>query len=498
VKPNKLKVCILARKRLYRNTRVVRQAKALSEAGHEVTVAAIELPAPELRLLTPQVKYIHIDLEPWPEKVLGALSRINSRILSVPRRTKWAVRRVFLGGMNFLRRVLYKICSMLGLQQIPNFIRKAGAFEENFISLPTLIKKISASVAGLIVFVIRRFTHLLKLVAEKVFAYLRKSLLPFMNNAKNRSFAVKAYLALDGEQYDYCQAHDTHALIAASRIAGKTGAKLIYDALEIPDDRSGTALDGAPRWLSWWENRCEQEIIRSAEKVVAIGPALAQWTANYYEIETPVVVRNCSLYREQESNDQIRQDLELAEGEKVVVVVGSIYQGQGLEQLTECVKNFVPGVHLVALGPEVQPGFVAQMKKLIEEKGANGRFHILPPQPPSSLISYLSGADIGVIARQNTCLNNLFSLPNKVFEMVMARLPIASSRLPNIQALLEDYGIGLIFDETDPEDIAATINAMFEPEVYRRFKAAVDVAAKELCWEKEAQRYIQAIVGRME
>jgi glycosyltransferase involved in cell wall biosynthesis len=498
MKSNKLKICILARKRLYRNTRVVRQAKALSEAGHKVTVAAIELPAPELRALTPWVTYIHVDLEPWPEKVLRAMSRINSRILSVPRRAKWAVRRVFFGGTNFLRRGLYKICSMVGLQRIRNFILNADAFEERFIILPSFINKILASLTGLIFLMVRPFANLQRRAIDHIYAHLRKRLLPFMNDAKNRSFAAKAYVALDGEQYDYCQAHDTHALTAASRIAGKTGAKLIYDALEITDDRSGTALDGSPPWLRWWENRCEQKIIKSAEKVLAIGPALAQWTANYYGIEKPVVVRNCSLYREQESNVQIRQDLKLAGGEKVVVVVGSIYRGQGLEQLIECVKNFVPGVHLVALGPEAQPGFVAQMKKLIEEKGANGRFHILPPQPPSSLISYLSGADIGVIARQNTCLNNLFSLPNKVFEMVMARLPIASSRLPNIEALIEEYGIGLIFDETDSGDIAATINAMFEPETYSRFKVSVNEAAKELCWEQEAQRYIQAIAGRLE
>jgi hypothetical protein len=82
--------------------------------------------------------------------------------------------------------------------------------------------------------------------------------------------------------------------------------------------------------------------------------------------------------------------------------------------------------------------------------------------------------------------------------MVMARLPIASSRLPNIEALIEEYGIGLIFDETDSGDIAATINAMFEPETYSRFKVSVNEAAKELCWEQEAQRYIQAIVERLE
>ena len=64
----RLKICILARKRLTHNTRVVRQAKVLMEAGHVVTVVAIELPTTELINTTPRVRYCRVNMLSWLER----------------------------------------------------------------------------------------------------------------------------------------------------------------------------------------------------------------------------------------------------------------------------------------------------------------------------------------------------------------------------------------------------------------------------------------------
>lgn len=42
-----INICILARKRLFRNARIVRQVKALSLARHWAAFVAIELPSHE-------------------------------------------------------------------------------------------------------------------------------------------------------------------------------------------------------------------------------------------------------------------------------------------------------------------------------------------------------------------------------------------------------------------------------------------------------------------
>jgi len=146
------------------------------------------------------------------------------------------------------------------------------------------------------------------------------------------------------------------------------------------------------------------------------------------------------------------------------------------------------------LGPESEKGFVHHLVHLAEIAQVTSRFHIIPPQPPHKLINYASGADLGIIARQSNCLNNLYSLPNKLFEMIMSRLPVVCSRLPNIQMILEEYGIGKSFDETDPQDIARIINSILgNDNVYAGYKSAVEKAAMKLCWELESKKYVSTI-----
>jgi glycosyltransferase involved in cell wall biosynthesis len=233
-------------------------------------------------------------------------------------------------------------------------------------------------------------------------------------------------------------------------------------------------------------------MIRSAEKVLTIGPALAEYTAERYAIPEPFVVRNCSMFKKIEPNHKIKEDLCLNGTEKLGVVIGAIYNNQGLEQLIRCLPYMGEDIHIAALGPESETGFIEYLTGLALESNVSSRFHILPPQPPHLLLNYAAGADVGIIARQNSCLNNLYSLPNKVFEMIMARLPIACSRLPNIQMIIEQYGIGKSFDETNPLAIARAIKEIVEDrQTLIKYKHSVERAALELCWENEGKKYVR-------
>ena len=164
-----------------------------------------------------------------------------------------------------------------------------------------------------------------------------------------------------------------------------------------------------------------------------------------------------------------------------------------LEQLIECVGHLDKSIHLAALGPIGIIAYGEKLRKLAEEAGVTDRFHIVPPVPPAQLIEYASGGDVGIIARQNTCLNNHLCLPNKIFELTMSRLPVAVSRLPEIESLVRQYDMGMTFDETDPAGIARTLEAMMKPETLARLKANIGRAARELCWENESRRYVELL-----
>lgn len=511
-----MKICILALKRLTHNTRVVRQAKALSEKGHSVTVLAIELPSRELMDMTPNVRYIKVELNPWPAKVIMK----GGRIANAPKRiyNKWRQRirgfrnkciRLNKSTLEFVRFVFYKLIRYLKfiLITIRQVTCQAGKF------CIKIILSIIRSLMQIILMPFRLFniennnlsglnkeskenkssinTETNVSVKTDFTGLLRKFLIPYMLHAKIINFSSQAEVILADEEFDFCQAHDSFSLLAAKNLAEKSQARLVYDALEAPDERSGVALSGTPQWLKKWESRRDGKIIRSADIVMSVGPALAEWTAKRYGISSdPVVIRNCSLYRESVSDLQLRKDLRLPDKHIVGLLLGSIYRDQGIEQLIDAIPLLKDHIHIALLGPIAQQNYGHHLKTLIKENGLGSRLHILPVQPQHLVLQYASGADFGIIARQAATLNNRLSLPNKVFELIMSRLPIVAGRLPNIEAIVKEFAIGDIFDETDPEDMARVMNTITDEKTLAELKVAVDKAAQICCWEKESLKYI--------
>lgn len=307
--------------------------------------------------------------------------------------------------------------------------------------------------------------------------------------SRSIAFAQYATLALAGRDFDCVQAHDSHALRAGWKIARGRKARFVYDAVEIPDDRSGLAARQHDGLFFRLNSALEARIIRRADKIITVSDGLAQWTATRYGTERPELVRNCRFYEDAGSDERIRRAIGLRDGECLALYLNSLYSGQGLEQLVQSFSFLPDHIHIATLGPVQEKPIAEKLISLAESIGVANRFHILDPVSPTDVVSYASGADIGVIPRQNSCLNNAISLPNRVFELVMARLPIAAPSLPDMKNFVTEYGIGLSFDETDPKDIARIVSEMLRPERLGEFRTNVAAAARELCWENEGLRY---------
>jgi glycosyltransferase involved in cell wall biosynthesis len=96
-------------------------------------------------------------------------------------------------------------------------------------------------------------------------------------------------------------------------------------------------------------------------------------------------------------------------------------------------------------------------------------------------------ADLGLTLDKDINLNYHYSLPNKLFDYIHAGIPVLGSDLPEISAIIKQYGVGDCVEKISPEEIAAAILRMFEdPARYLQWKSNTARAAADLCWEKES------------
>ena len=265
---------------------------------------------------------------------------------------------------------------------------------------------------------------------------------------RTHGLADEADEATRGRRFDVVQAYDNYALVAAARLATRDGAKLIYDAVELTSHRLALDLNLVERIRERAERREETRIVRKADGMIAIGGALADWYARHYRRPRPLVVRNCRYYWPYQNDGRLRADAGVGPEMRLLVWVGSLYPQQGIEILIKALPHLAPHIHTAIIG-FFQPFWKSYVQEtlpaLAASLGVADRVHILPEREPNDIVPYISGADIGVIPAWGEQVNNLISLPNKFHEMVMARLPLASSRLGETVDMINKYEIGSHF-----------------------------------------------------
>ena len=458
------RVCILARKKLQHNTRVARQARILEAAGFDVVVVSLAKPLESLMARSPKTSYIAVEARPlfirliklgWLKAFPATPRAAGEGTGDMPSSTPGHV-------------VPAPVRTMLALLLV-GFLRLAGISPDGQAPTTEMVRKIGLGVC-----------------LDRIY----NAALEFL---MTRGFAKWACLAVEDMRVDVVQAHDIYSLLAADRLARKRAVPMVYDAVEMPDDRSGQSMRWTPGWLLARETRISERIISRAAGVMTVSNGLADWMADRYGIARPHLVRNCRYFADIEPNDQIRRDLGLPEEARLILYLNSLYAGQGLEQLLESMVYMSPAAHVATLGPVTQKNFDSYLRAKAEELGVSERFHILPVKPPDEMLSYASGADFGVVPRQNTSFNNYISLPNRLFELVMARLPLAVSSLPDMRSFVAEYGIGVSFDETRPKNIAKVINELLKPDALARYRVAVGEAARRLSWEREGEKYVALV-----
>jgi glycosyltransferase involved in cell wall biosynthesis len=151
-------------------------------------------------------------------------------------------------------------------------------------------------------------------------------------------------------------------------------------------------------------------------------------------------------------------------------------------------------VHLVIIGFGREDDL-----KLVErwaaESGVSTKVHLLPPRPFDELVRTAAGASVGLVPVKADSVSNFLGDTNKLFEYLMAGLPVAASDLPEIRRVVTegDPPVGELFDPTSPDSIADAIRRILsDPVMYeQRRREARRLALERFNWNLEERRLLE-------
>ena len=301
------------------------------------------------------------------------------------------------------------------------------------------------------------------------------------------SYWMKAEKLASSFQADVYHAHDLNTLFPAYLAARKTGAKMVYDAHELYTDRNTLLKKTA--FYNFAIKRSEAFLIKRADAVITVNESIANELSNLYRVSRPHVVMNCPNYRTIARNNILREHFGINGGQQIILYLGSITFNRGLEESIIAMQT-VPGAVLAIMGYG-NPDYISSLKEKAVALGIEEKVRFVPPVLPHEVVQYAASADIGLVPIQNACKSYYYCSPNKLFESMVAGLPVAASDFPELRRVIEHTNCGLLFDSSNPDDIANVLNKMISDDnLVEKMRRGAVHNAHHYSWEEESKKLL--------
>ncbi|MNR18243.1 hypothetical protein D3C85_1349630 [compost metagenome] len=107
-----------------------------------------------------------------------------------------------------------------------------------------------------------------------------------------------------------------------------------------------------------------------------------------------------------------------------------------------------------------------------------------PAVSPDVLPAYTASADVGLCLIENLCLSYYYCLPNKLFEYLMAGLPVLVSDLQELRRFVQEHPVGQIVLQSDSTAIREAVMAMDDAAIDSHTQAALE-ARTQFHWQAQ-------------
>ena len=260
--------------------------------------------------------------------------------------------------------------------------------------------------------------------------------------------------------------------------------KVVYDAHEYETETNG--LRGFQKRLVKF---LERRLIVYADKVICVSDMIANEYEKLYNIEKPALVLNTPLYKQINKKDIFREKFGIKKDKTIFLYQGSISRGRGVEIVLECFKTMQKTEAVIVF---MGYGELEEYVKEVASQENNIYFH--SAVEPDVLLDYTSSADFGISTIEDSCLSYRYCLPNKMFEYIMADVPVIVSNLPEMSKVVQENGVGVILQENTPCGLQTAIEealVLDKDELYKNIQKAKEIYN----WQEQEKVLLEVYKG---
>jgi len=269
-------------------------------------------------------------------------------------------------------------------------------------------------------------------------------------------------LAKCGRRRDFWWIHDAHEFIRQ------------YDIIDPGLQAAGAA----------WE----EMFIRDVDHMCTVSEELAARLQEAYDLpRLPSVIYNTNLLssRYKYRGESVKAKMGLS-GKYLMVHSGTVTKGRGVENVIVALPRFPNAVLLLIT--ESKNATTDKIEKLALQLGVADRVLYHPFLPHDEVVGFIADVDLGLITPDRYG-NADVGLANKLFDYILAGVPVVSSDTDAMRRFMTEWPIGEVFEAGNAESLTNAITSvMANPERYKQaINSRIDFLLK-VTWEEQIAR----------
>lgn len=259
-------------------------------------------------------------------------------------------------------------------------------------------------------------------------------------------------------------------------------SRVIYDAHEFESNHKS----GQSRFSVAVLQLLEGALVRFADEIVTVSPGIADEYARIYPIKRPSVVMNCQGLSTVDNDDRFRRRFNIRPEQTIFLTQGWLRPNRGIECMLETFSDMDASDVLVVMGR-------GQLDALVESYARKyDNIFLHPVVPPEQVLMHTVCADYGLALIHGTSFSYQHCLPNKLFEYIMAGLPVIVSDLPEMRRVVAEMDIGVVCPEISPTSLRQAIESL-KSRSYAALESNLDNARQIYNWEEQERIWLEVV-----
>jgi len=171
-----------------------------------------------------------------------------------------------------------------------------------------------------------------------------------------------------------------------------------------------------------------------------------------------------------------------------IIYQGALNKGRGLELAIEMMK-YLPCYYLLIVG---SGDLEVKLRRYVIDNDLLNSVEFRGRVPYEQLHSLTSKSWLGLSLEEDICLSYRYALPNKLFDYVQALIPVMVSNLPEMSKIVKEFGIGIVANSRNPQELADQVTNFFEDRTGRaKIIRNLRNSSQILVWDKEEPKLLE-------